>query len=442
VPVADGPVTKARLSARAILAVLALVALTPASAVAAPLVGTQDGGVLSATQSAADMQREIATMAKLKVQVARFEVSWAALEPDAAGVRDPGVVALLDAFVDGAARHGIRPILYFDRTPCWASSAPADLRRDCQGDDANRTEVWRYAPEHGDSAVPVATFLAERYGSRLAAFQLWNEPDHSNEKYWAGTDKVERYVRFAKAVYPAIKAVAPNLPVLAGSFVGPDGRWLKALYAAGLKGSYDGLAVQFYDLPLYALNLTRKVQRANGDSTPMWLTEFGYTSCSGRSGKPSRLDDHPCVDAKVQAQNLTDVFAATATAPWLAAAVVYALHDESTAYQFGVLDRGGHRKPSYTALGRAAVRKAGRLRAPVLRLRKRGGVVRAAGTAPGIDIYTLRVKVGGTLRFRAIIRPDRFNTFSVKLPRVLGTSGLTATITRQWDGKRYNARKG
>ncbi|HMJ34658.1 MAG TPA: hypothetical protein VK501_12130 [Baekduia sp.] len=425
----------------ALLAGLVLATLAPASAGAAPLVGTQDGGVLSASESISAIKREVDSMAKLHGQVARFEVSWAALEPHVQGERDPAVVALIDAYVDTAAKHGIRPILYIDRTPCWASSAPDDVRQGCKGVDANRSEVWRYAPAEAASAVPVSTFLAQRYGPRLAAFQLWNEPDQSNQKYWAGGDKVRRYVRFAKAVYPAVKAVAPTLPVLAGSFVGADGRWLTALYDAGMKGSYDGLSVQFYDLPLYALNRTRQVQLAHGDTTPLWLTEFGYTSCAGVNGKPTQLADHPCVTRKVQAQNLTDVFAATVNTRWLAAAVVYALHDESTAYQFGALDRSRKRKPSYAVLSRAAARKSGKYRAPVLRLRRTGGVVRAVGSAPGIDIYTLRVKVAGTLRFRAVLRADRFNRFSVKVPAALGSSRLTATITRQWDGRLYHAKR-
>ena len=38
------------------------------------------------------------------------------------------------------------------------------------------------------------------------------------------------------------------MPVLAGSFVGGNGKWLQALYAAGIKGHYDALSVHFYDL--------------------------------------------------------------------------------------------------------------------------------------------------------------------------------------------------
>jgi hypothetical protein len=127
----------------------------------------------------------------------------------------------------------------------------------------------------------------------LAAFEIWNEPDQINEQYWAGPNKIANYVALTKAVYPAIKRVAPQVPVLAGSFVGGNGKWLQALYAAGIKGYYDALSVHFYDLTLSALSTTRAVQKANGDSKPLWLAEFGFTSCYTKGGPAFRLD-HAC----------------------------------------------------------------------------------------------------------------------------------------------------
>ena len=53
-----------------------------------------------------------------------------------------------------------------------------------------------------------------------------------------------------RAAYPAIKQANPSVPVLAGSLVGSNGVFLRALYAAGIKGYYDGLAVHFYNLTL------------------------------------------------------------------------------------------------------------------------------------------------------------------------------------------------
>ncbi|WP_187369312.1 glycosyl hydrolase [Baekduia soli] len=438
----DGRVRTGRRARGIVLALLAGMVTTLAAgapAHAAPLVGIQSGGILSSADTAEANDRELAAEARLHVKVVRFEVSWAALEPRASGERDPAVLAKIDAFVDGAARRGIRPILFIDRTPCWASSAPADVRGDCSGPDANRDAVWRYAPADPVSAVPVATFLSQRYGTRLAAFQLWNEPDQSNEKYWAGPNKIAGYVAFAKALYPALKAVSPTVPVLAGSFVGADGRWLTALYKAGIKGSYDGIAVQFYDLPLYALRTTRAVQRKYGDTAPLWMTEFGYTSCSGRNGRPTHAADHPCVTQAVQAQNLGDVFAAVSRTSWVKATVVYALYDESSSYQFGVIDRQGRHKPSYSVVSRAG--KARRLRTQRMHLTRRGRSIRVAGTAPGIDIYTMKVSIGGVLRYRAIIRPNRLNRFTVTLPAVLGTGHMKVTLRRQWDGRTVGARR-
>ena len=90
--------------------------------------------------------------------------------------------------------------------------------------------------------------LAQRYGDQLAAIEVWNEPDQANEHYFAGPEKPQRYAAILRAAYPAIKQAAPSVPVLGGSLVGSNGLFLRALYAAGIKGYYDGLAVHFYNL--------------------------------------------------------------------------------------------------------------------------------------------------------------------------------------------------
>jgi hypothetical protein len=71
--------------------------------------------------------------------------------------------------------------------------------------------------------------------------------------------------------------------VLAGSLVGSNGLFLKALYAAGIKGFYDGLSVHFYNLTLASLRSIHEVQLANGDPTPLWLDEFGWTQLLART---------------------------------------------------------------------------------------------------------------------------------------------------------------
>jgi hypothetical protein len=292
--------------------------------------------------------------------------------------------------------------------------------------------VTRYGPKDPQDYVSVATHLAARYGDKLGAFEVWNEPDQSNEKYWAGPDKVKRYVALTQAVYGPLKQASPNLPVLAGSFVGTDGAWLKAMYAAGVQGSYDGLAVHFYDLPLSALKSTRAVQRAHGDTKPLWLTEFGWTSCL-RAGGPTFRGDHPCTSKTAQARGLSDIFRAVAKTSWIAGATMYALRDQTANYQFGLFDQRGGRKPSFTAVrGVLRAPRSGAVTRPSLRLRRSGRHVAASGSGSVADVYQINVYQGTTLRYRVNLRTTGTGSYQVALPAVLGTSGLKVRISSLW----------
>ncbi len=112
--------------------------------------------------------------------------------------------------------------------------------------------------------------------------------------------------------------------VLAGSLVGSNGNFLRALYANGIKGYYDGLSVHFYNLTLGSLRSIHETQIANGDTKPLWLDEFGWTSCwPGRKIE----QEQACVTPQTQALNLRNAIREMARAPYLAAAMVYKLED-------------------------------------------------------------------------------------------------------------------
>lgn len=408
----------------ALVGLLAAVALGSATAQARVTWGAQgltSPGVAAQVQAAGG-------------SITRIEVSWAELQPTGPGPLDPAALARVDAAVRQATSHGMRVVMFLDRTPCWASAAPDDVRAGCTGPGANGTEVTRYRPADVTTAVPVSVALVQRYAASLAAFQVWNEPDQVNEKYWAGPDKVATYVALVKALYGPLKQAAPSVPVLAGSFVGVDGRWLKAMYDAGIKGSYDGLAVQFYDLPLTALRTTHIVQRQNGDATPLWLTEFGYTTCY-RKGGPATDGEHACVTPAVQARNVTDVLAAMRTRPWIKAAIQFEATDQGPdGYSFGLLDVRGRAKPVLAAV-RKALRSKARPTRPKIRLRRSGDHVVLSGTASGTELLLLRAYQGGQLRYRQYVRPSRLRRVSASLPAALGTSRLSVTLGGPWTGR-------
>jgi hypothetical protein len=328
---------------------------------------------------------------------------------------------------DGAA-DGIRVIVFLESTPCWASSAPASLLRRCTPGQFSAANAW--PPSNPADYASFAAFVAQRYGTRLAGIEIWNEPDHANQHYFAGPEKPQRYAAVVKAAYSAIKQANPSVPVLAGSLVGSNGVFLRALYGAGIKGYYDGLAVHYYNLTLASVRAIREAQLANGDTKPLWLDEFGWSSCYPRKRMQA---EQACVTEQVQATNLTNTFRALARTPYIAAVVNYTLRD-SPSEDFGVVSERGAHKRAFAALAGEFASPFGPVSRVTLSLRRRGGRVLASGSGPVGDYMELEAFRSGALRYRALFVLDRFNRYSIALPRVLGASGLRVRVYQYWAG--------
>ncbi len=370
----------------------------------------------------------IAWAKRLGAKVVRTEMPWAVMEPDGPGAIDPGAQAFADRLVQDAAAAGIRVILTADDTPCWASSAPAALVRACSTGRYSTANSW--PPSDPAAYAAYVGYLAQRYGTRLAAIEIWNEPDHSNQQYFAGPEKPQRYAAILRAAHAAIKHANPAVPVLAGSLVGSNGVFLRALYAAGIKGFYDGLAVHYYNLTLGSLRAIHEVQLANHDKKPLWLNEFGWSSCYPRF---KLQQEQACVTPQSQAQNLLDMVRSLAHVPYIAANVVYDLQG-SDHEDFGVLSAAGAAKPAFTALARAFATPFGKVSPIELALRRKGSRVVASGSGPVGDYMELEGSVAGKLRYRALFVLDRFNRYSITLPKVLGTHGLQVRVYQLWAG--------
>jgi polysaccharide biosynthesis protein PslG len=398
----------------------------------APLGGVNIVGVGAEPLSEAD--RAIAQARALHAKVVRTGVPWSVLEPAAPGQIEPRALAFADRLVSDAAADGIRVIMLVYSSPCWASSAPAALLRQCIN-GSGQANGW--PPRNPTDYAAFVAYLAQRYGTRLAAIEIWNEPDQANQAYFAGPDKPQRYAAILRAAYPAIKQVSPNVPVLAGSLVGSNGVFLRALYAAGIKGYYDGLAVHFYNLTLASLRSIHEVQLANGDTKPLWLDEFGWSSCYPRH---RTQQEQGCVTTQTQALNLINTFRALAHTSYIAAEILYKLQG-SAQEEFGVLSSSGARKPAFAALSKVLASPFGPVSPVTLSLRKQGSRVLASGSGPVGDYMELEAFQGSRLRYRALFVLDRFNRYSIALPAVLGTSGLRVRVYQYWAGRGKDAQR-
>ncbi len=399
----------------------------------APLGGVNVEAVYSG--SLAGVDREIALARSLHAKVVRVEVPWSELEPLGPNQIDPHALAVTDRLTSDAAAAGIGVIAMVESSPCWASSAPTSLLRACVPGESSKANAW--PPSNPASYAAFVAYLAQRYGTRLAAIEVWNEPDQANQKYFAGPEKPQHYAAILRAAYPAVKQANPNVPVLAGSLVGSNGVFLRALYAAGIKGYYDGLAVHFYTLTLASLRSIHEVQLANGDTKPLWLDEFGWSSCWPRY----RLQqEQACVTAQIQARNIADTYRSLARTPYIAAEVLYQLQG-SISENFGVLNATGSRKPAFAALSGVLASPFGPVRPVTLSLRRRSGRVLASGSGPVGDYMELEAFQGSLLRYRALFVLDRFNRYSIALPRALGTGGLRVHVYQYWAGPGRDAQK-
>jgi hypothetical protein len=387
--------------------------------------------------SGGEISHELAVAHALHARLVRVIVPWYAFTPLSAQQTEAGPLSALDELITGAHARGIGVILAVDGTPCWASSAPPALLRACSPRKDSAAHAW--PPQNPAAYAAFVAFLAGRYGDAgLAAIEVWNEPDQSNQAYLAGPEKVAHYAAILRAAYPAIKQANSNVLVLGGSLVGPRGLFLKALYADGIKGYYDALAVHFYTLTLASLRAIREVQLANGDTTPLWLDEFGWSTCY-----PGRLieEEQACVNDSTQAQNLANTIHAAARLPYVAAAVVYKLQD-SPGEQFGVLGGNATRKPSFTALARAFANPLAPVQPVTVHLRHSNGSVQVSGTGPVGEYMELEVFAGGVLRYRATFVLNRFNRYAIQLPAVIGTRNLSVAVFPYGAGPAYAARSG
>ncbi len=431
-----------RLHGAAVVLALGALALTappgnaaqtkPAQATSALLGGVDIPGV-SGRASLASADRTIAAAHALHAKVVRTEVPWAAFEPTHGRI-DPSVQAYSDRLVTDAAAAGIGVIMVVDSTPCWTSSAPAALLGAC-GPGGSAANAW--PPVDPAAYAAFVAYLAQRYGPHLAAIEVWNEPDQSNEAYFAGPEKAARYAALLRAAYPAIKAADASLPVLAGSLVGSNGAFLRLLYAAGIKGYYDGLSVHFYTLTLGSLRSIRETQLANGDHAPLWLDEFGWTSCWPHE----RIEqEQGCVTPQIQARNLSDTLRTLARTPFVAAAIAYKLQD-SRAEDFGMLSAGGARKPAFSAFVGALSAPFGATSSVTLKLRRKGANILATGSGPVGDFMRLEVFSGGRLRYWVLFTLNRFDEYALTLPAALGTHGLRVRVFQYWSGLANAAQK-
>jgi polysaccharide biosynthesis protein PslG len=304
---------------RRLLSTLALLVLTgaliaPARAAAPPRAPLPIGVASRCTFPKTNGQR-VAILDRLQaagVRWARLDVDWVWLEKDRKGDRQRWYLRMLDFCVRQAQAHHTKVLATLLGTPRWANG----------GRDMSVPPID--ARDYGQ----IASWLAHRYRGRIAAWQIWNEPNPS-QHFFTGT--VEQYVALLRSAYPAIKRSDHHARVVLGGTSGNDDRWLEQVYDAGGGRFFDVVATHPYqgvgDSPpetaddgnVWWLSHTpavRAVMLAHGDARkPIWFTELGW---SAHDNTPSTKPWDRGVTPEQQASYATRAFAfITANYPYV-----------------------------------------------------------------------------------------------------------------------------
>jgi Cellulase (glycosyl hydrolase family 5) len=330
-------------------------------------------GVHATSLSASNIARATA----IKAKVVRLPVTWHLMEENGPGDTRAWFWDPLDAELDAARAAGLKVTVEFGNSPCWATSAP----QPCDAGD----EMFPPLPSKYAEYARALGVLASRYATRVPgtviAYEIWNEPNLT--AFWPGVgprppaindsnglfvdlSAAVNYAALAKATYPVVKQADPTASVLAGAISAGDVDYLNALYANGIKGSFDALSLHPYagvrpddytkgllpdecpdtKAPYWCFQKgTKEIHAsmlANGDTSPIWFTEFGYSS--------TQQGSHQIGGPAGQAELLAQTFAKIRTWTYVRVAAWYALNDVSGAtpleQSFGLFDLNGVRKPS------------------------------------------------------------------------------------------------
>jgi hypothetical protein len=325
-----------------IAAAIAVIALGPADDTPPSVgFGFNDNAV---TQGLATPDQTAAAIAAIGGTVDRVQVDWGSIEPRE-GTFD---FSRYDGIYQADLLRGVHPLFIFAFAPPWASDlACAAAPSPC------------HAPPdtaHYNAAAAAAAELAKHY-PKSAGIEIWNEPNSPH--FWAPTPNPAAYSALVAHCYAAIKRVAPQMPVAAGSTSSSPGfeagfirapDFVAGMKAAGAFASMDALSLHAYPDQAdpsgdSAVASVEAVRDAIGEqSTPIWITETGATTTG-----PDAIDD------TVQAVVLQRLSEKLAAIPGVAMVLVHTLidpplGDANPETGFGVLTSELARKPGYCAL--------------------------------------------------------------------------------------------
>ncbi|HEY5286996.1 MAG TPA: cellulase family glycosylhydrolase [Solirubrobacteraceae bacterium] len=313
--------------------------------------------------SQSEVVREVALIKAAGVTTVRASVDLSGAEYAGPGQLNMSYLNSIDYDIATARSAGLNVLLEFDRTPYWASADPNKYTDSSGGMHWN--PYWKYSNPQ-DYANIVGELVNHFKGMGINDYEIWNEPN--NPSFWPSGVNAAEYTELLKDSYPAVKAADPSATVLTGGLMdqGSTYQYLQEMYNAGARGSYDVASFHIYpggdptqcahesngrpsENSFCMLEGLHAEMTANGDSSPIWVTELGWSTCT----------QGYCVSPQQQASYMISAYKLLSTPKYsfVQSAFFYQMRDlywetsnagwESS---LGMFNRDWTPKPSYAAL--------------------------------------------------------------------------------------------
>jgi hypothetical protein len=316
----------------------------------AAVYGVADPALLNETASVQVAQLE--AMKAMGITSVRLDANWYWWQPNGPGSSFDWVT--LDQAMASIHEVGLSADLIIDGCAPWAGVPAAAGEEFAQPASPAAFAAW-------------AAAVAARYGPEGAKyFEIGNEPNTQGS--WEPGPNPAAYTAELKASYAAIKAVDPAAVVLSGGLAPAYDTstsyspvtFLKDMYAAGAKGSFDGLGDHPYSFPAapdtyetwsawsqmaQTSTSLRSVMTANGDSAKkIWITEYGAPTL-GSDAVSTAEQSAELVQAINQVQKLS----------YIGSFYLYTWQDMVGIADdgFGLVTQASAEKPAYSAVAAA-----------------------------------------------------------------------------------------
>ena len=216
----------------------------------------------------------------------RDEVHWQTLEPVKGQLSFPE----RSRWVESATENGINCLVvlsYGNTVYDFGKPSQTDLDAggawDCTLPVRDGNPETTADDEYFDAYIRYVDFVSKSLAGKVAAYEIWNEPDikYFNTKDATAAD----YTEMLKAAYRTIKKNDPDVTVLGGA-IALQTDFIDGMMKAGAGECMDGLSVHYYlgksapeERARNRLDEYRDVLVKYGyDKMPVWVTETGWAN--------------------------------------------------------------------------------------------------------------------------------------------------------------------